>query len=213
MKNNTTRDNIIKAAMAIFAREDFNRATMRSIAKKARIVPSNIYKYFENKDQLLSELLNIVAEKIMDGARKELVGLNSTKEKIYRLTRYYLDYYQNNPGLTFLIYGRNTLQHWYEYNTIYSRARELGNMLVKIVEEGQRKGEVRPDIDLHLISHIYHGGLRNLVTSWLYHNQDFPLTESSQHFADIIYFAVSVGADRSDTFICPYYKEKLEKSK
>lgn len=213
MKHNATRDNIIKAAMAIFAKEDFNRATMRSIAKKARIVPSNIYKYFENKDELLSQLLDIVAEKIMKGAKEELSGLDSTREKIYKLTWYYLDYYQNNPGLTVLIYGRNTLQHWYEYHTIYNRARELGNMLVKIIEDGQTRGDVRPDVDLHLVSHIYHGGLRNLVTSWLYHKQNFQLTENARRFADTIYFSVSTSANTTDSFICPYYKEHIEKLK
>ena len=200
--------------MAIFAKEDFDRATMRTIAKKARIVPSNIYKYFENKDELLSELLDIVAEKILSGARDEMTGLTSTREKIYKLTWYYLDYYQNNPGLTYLIYGRNTLQHWYEYHTIYNRARELGNMLVSIVEEGKKNGDVRPDADLHLVSHIYHGGLRNLVTSWLYHNHDFQLTDSARRFSDTVYFSVSSGAVPSaEAFICPYYKEHIEKLK
>jgi TetR/AcrR family fatty acid metabolism transcriptional regulator len=207
MKRNTTRANIIKAAFAIFSKEDFDRATMRSIAKKARIVPSNIYKYFENKDELLSALLDIVAEQIMDGAKEGLLDISGTREKIFKLTWYYLDYYQNNPGLTYLIYGRNTLQHWYEYHSIYNRARELGNMLLSIIEEGQKKGDVRPDVDLHIISHIYHGGLRTLVTSWIYHNHDFQLTDSARQFADSIYFAVGARTAGADTFICPYYKE------
>jgi len=207
MKRNTTRANIIKAAFEIFSKQDFDRATMRSIAKKAKIVPSNIYKYFENKDELLSALLDIVAKKVMDGAKNELLDISNCHEGIYKLTWYYLDYYQNNPGLTYLIYGRNTLQHWYEYHSIYNRARELGNMLLSIIEDGQKKGDVRQDVDLHLISHIYHGGLRNLVTSWLYHNHDFQLTDTARQFADTIYFSVSAKAPVAETFVCPYYKE------
>ncbi len=199
--------------MAIFAKEDFNRATMRSIAKKARIVPSSIYKYFENKDELLAELLDIVAEKIIKGANENLSGLDSTRERIYKLTWYYLDYYQSSPGLTFLIYGRNTLQHWYEYRTIYNRARELGDLLLSIVEEGKTRGEVRPDVDLHLVSHIYHGGLRNLVTSWLFHKQSFSLTDSARRFSDTIYYSISTGIGTENAFICPYYKEHIENLK
>lgn len=207
MKRNTTKAKIIKAAIDIFSKEDFDRATMRTIAKKARIVPSNIYKYFENKDELLSSLLDIVAEQIIEGAAKELVDISGTRERLTKLTWYYLDYYQNNPGLTYMIYGRNTLQHWSEYNSIYTRARELGDMLLSIIKEGQKKGDVRKDVDTHLVGHIYHGGLRNLVTSWIYHKHDFQLTDLAGKYADFIYFSISDSVSGKDTFVCPYYKE------
>jgi TetR/AcrR family transcriptional regulator, fatty acid metabolism regulator protein len=207
VKRNNTRAAIMKAALELFSKEDFNQATMRSIAKKAKIVPSNIYKYFENKDELLSALLDAVAEQILKGTEEQFLLSDSTREKIYKLTYYYLDYYQKNPGVAYLIYGRNTLQHWYEYHSIYNRARELGNMLISIVEEGRKKGEVRQDIDIHVINHIYHGGIRNLVTSWLYHNYEFPLTDSAGGFASTIYFAVSAKSSSAETFVCPYYHE------
>jgi TetR/AcrR family transcriptional regulator, fatty acid metabolism regulator protein len=197
----------MKAALALFSKDDFNRVTMRFIAKDAGIVPSNIYKYFKNKDELITELLGTVTEHIVKNAEKQVLPSENTREKIYKLTSYYLDFYQNNQGVAYLIYGRNTLQHWYEYHSIYKRARELGDMLVRIVKEGQRKGDVRKDVDIHLVSHIYHGGLRNLVTSWIYHKHDFQLPDLAVKFADFIYFSISAGSPGTDTFVCPYYKE------
>ena len=210
MKRDTTRSNIVKATLEIFSREDFDSGTMRSIAKKARIVPSNIYKYFKNKDELLSAVLDIVAERILAGAKPEATDVDTTRDKIYALTMYYLDYYQSNPGLAYLIYGRNILQHWYECNTIYNRARELGNILVDIIVDGQKVGDVRQDVDMHLISHIYHGGLRNLVTSWLYHNRDFNLTDSARSFSDTIYYSVSAIVPSTGAVVCPYYKKHVD---
>jgi TetR/AcrR family transcriptional regulator, fatty acid metabolism regulator protein len=207
VKGTSTKAAILRAAMVIFSKDDFNQATMRTIAQKAKIVPSNIYKYFENKDELLSAVLDIVSEKILDGSRQYIEGAANTREKISGLTYYYLEYYQNNPGLAYLIYGRNTLRHWYEYHGIYNRAKELADTLVNIILEGQKKGEVRKDVDLHMIGHLYHGGLRNLVSSWLYHDKKFVLSGSSEGFADNIYYAISQKSAGAESFVCPYYKE------
>lgn len=49
----TRRDQILKAAAAVFAEKGYQRATMKEIATRTGIVPGTIYLYFENKRDLL----------------------------------------------------------------------------------------------------------------------------------------------------------------
>jgi TetR/AcrR family transcriptional regulator, fatty acid metabolism regulator protein len=49
---------ILDAATRVFARQGFNRATIRDVARAAGIADGTIYNYFANKDDLLIGLLD-----------------------------------------------------------------------------------------------------------------------------------------------------------
>jgi AcrR family transcriptional regulator len=51
------RDQIMDAALRVFARQGFDRATNKDIAREAGITPGLIYHYFESKEDLLKALL------------------------------------------------------------------------------------------------------------------------------------------------------------
>jgi AcrR family transcriptional regulator len=51
------RDQIIDAAMRVFAQKGFTRATNKDIAREAGITPGLIYYYFENKKDLLKAII------------------------------------------------------------------------------------------------------------------------------------------------------------
>jgi AcrR family transcriptional regulator len=51
------REQIIDAAMHIFAQKGFARATNKDIAREAGITPGLIYHYFENKEALLKAII------------------------------------------------------------------------------------------------------------------------------------------------------------
>jgi AcrR family transcriptional regulator len=52
------RDQILKAAVAVFAEKGFQKATIRDVAKMAGIADGTIYNYFENKTALMLAILN-----------------------------------------------------------------------------------------------------------------------------------------------------------
>ena len=52
------RKNILKVARKEFIEKGFKDASMRSIAKDAKVGLSNIYNYFRNKDEIFSEILS-----------------------------------------------------------------------------------------------------------------------------------------------------------
>jgi AcrR family transcriptional regulator len=55
---------ILKAARKEFAKDGYYKASIRQIAKKADVLPSNIYNYFGNKDQIFREVLSPILNKI-----------------------------------------------------------------------------------------------------------------------------------------------------
>src|SRR5487761_871977 len=51
------REQIIDAAMRVFAQKGFSRATNRDVAREAGITTGLIYYYFDNKEALLQAVL------------------------------------------------------------------------------------------------------------------------------------------------------------
>lgn len=70
------REQILDAAMRVFAQKGFARATNKDIAKEAGITPGLIYHYFASKE----ELLNMVVE-----TRSPLQVLNSLPPQAFAL--------------------------------------------------------------------------------------------------------------------------------
>jgi AcrR family transcriptional regulator len=109
------RDDIIRVALELFAKQGFHRTPMAMIAEKARVGAGTIYRYFENKDLLVNELFGDVERKFMatiqDGydpdkpMRERFIHI-STSLLMYSISHplyfRYIEQYQNSPyGVSF----------------------------------------------------------------------------------------------------------------
>jgi AcrR family transcriptional regulator len=68
------RDEILQAALEVFAEVGYEKASIKQIAKRANLKsPALIYWYFENKEELLKEVIGIVSPVIRMATDPELV--------------------------------------------------------------------------------------------------------------------------------------------
>ena len=102
-----TREAITTATMQLLCSTDYDNVTIRAIAKRAKITPSNIYKYFENKDELVAALYNDITEDMLHGLNSCIEGVSDTRSKLQKVTAFYMEYFQNNPTIAMMMYGRN----------------------------------------------------------------------------------------------------------
>jgi hypothetical protein len=109
-----------------------------------------------------------------------------------------------------MMYGRNILRNWIESSASYDRARKFGFIVCKIFEDGKILGDVRDDVNVRLMNWIYHGGIRQMVLSWLYHNNSFRLIDLSRDYAEVIYKSVMVTDPQLESS-CPYLRDKAAK--
>jgi len=212
--DNTIRNLIMEASIDVFSSGDFEQATMRAIAEKARVPTTTIYKYFKNKDDLYVTIISLFVDRTNSELNMYLTGLSGTRSKIDRLALFQLEFFESNPKIAYLVFACVNFSYWYQHETALKKARESSSMLYKIIREGQRKKEVRTDIDLHVVNHLFFGTLRAMVVSWLYGKQSFRLSTMADYFSDAIYGAVMSKAP-PPPFICPLMNKpvKMEKKK
>jgi AcrR family transcriptional regulator len=95
-RSDTTRTAILTAARERFAADGYERATIRSIAKDARIDPSMVMRYYGSKEGLFAAVLDV------DLRLPDPVGLDP--HEVGRvLVGHFLDLWEENEVLTVLL--------------------------------------------------------------------------------------------------------------
>lgn len=141
---------IMDAAIEIFAREGFHRATIRQIAEKAGMAVGTLYLYFENKDGVLREIFMRDIDEHLDRLFKKIEREPIEKalamfyedrfaglSKNFRLTMLLVHEAMANPALGAMMYKK-----------AHSRVNEY---LEEYLEKKKASGEVR-DVNSRRVS-------------------------------------------------------------
>jgi AcrR family transcriptional regulator len=88
------RDLILKAAARIFATEGFDRASMAQLARACGISKANIYHYYDSKDALLFDILDIYLRDLRDQILATDVADLDPEQRLHKVIHRILHAYQ-----------------------------------------------------------------------------------------------------------------------
>lgn len=91
------RDDIVRAALELIAEHGFHGAPMAMIADRAGVGAGTIYRYFENKDVLITELYRDLEERIYPVILEKYVPEQTLRERFLHLGAALLRYFIENP--------------------------------------------------------------------------------------------------------------------
>lgn len=137
MKISDKRGDIMQAAMELIAEQGFHGAPMAEIAEKAGVAAGTIYRYFENKDVLITELHRELEDKILAALQEGYPSGKPLRERFLFMIRTLLRYFIKRP-----LHFRYMEQFFNSpYGIKMHRERLLGNfgnrdILREIFEEG-----------------------------------------------------------------------------
>ena len=153
------REQIIEAALRVFARKGFNGSTNKDIAKEAGITPGLIYHYFESKEELLKAaieehspvgLIHALPEQIFDQPPETFLRFMAQQileitegEQFVLLLRVFLPEVIYNPGIT-------------TFNL--AAIQEVSGFLVNYLDAKMESGELRRS-DASLSLQVFTGSL------------------------------------------------------
>lgn len=91
------REEIVRAALELIAEHGFHGAPMAMIAEQAGVGAGTIYRYFENKDVLITELYGEVEEKLYAVLLEGYATEKPFRERFLHLGTALLRYFMENP--------------------------------------------------------------------------------------------------------------------
>lgn len=91
------RKDILRAALELIVEQGFHGAPMGAIAERAGVGIGTIYRYFKNRDELISILYKDIRERLKEFLIEGYPFTHSIRERFFHLTRRMILYYKNNP--------------------------------------------------------------------------------------------------------------------
>jgi AcrR family transcriptional regulator len=159
MSKNDKRDEILRAALEMIAENGFHGAPMAMIAEHAGVGAGTIYRYFENKDVLITELFREIETRIYPVLLDGYALQKPIDERFLHLGSAMLRYFIENP-LDF-----KYLEQFFNspFGVVYRRDKLMGkkgecDVFRELFEEGISRHVVK-DIPLVILFALAFGPL------------------------------------------------------
>jgi len=142
-----TRERIIDAAQAIFARDGFAAAKMQEIADRVGIQRPSLFYHFKNKEALFVAAHEQVFGRIERLFRESLAPDGNPLVQLERLTRAVLALMAEEPDFARMVARTAVDRHPGAVAIVRSYLQPLVDLSVDFVRARQRQGAFRADVD------------------------------------------------------------------
>ncbi|MCF8069515.1 MAG: TetR/AcrR family transcriptional regulator [Desulfobacterales bacterium] len=141
-------NDILYAAKTVFVKKRYENATIREIARRARVTPATIYLYFKNKDELFGTIL----EDVQVNLNQVLVNASETPgsifDRFFTILKAYFEYtlHEEEPYLLEVRIAdleiSPVLRRRLEHNHL-----KTYKIIISVAKEGIEQGILLPEID------------------------------------------------------------------
>jgi TetR/AcrR family fatty acid metabolism transcriptional regulator len=156
---------ILDAAVRVFARKGFHTCRVGDISDEAGVAHGLLYHYFSSKDELLETVFRETWSELLAAIREVEASDEPAREQLRQVAAIMLRAWRRQPDLV-----RVLVREIARSPALQGRVEALDDALAaieRIVERGQAEGEFRHDLDPHLASLVFYGGIEAILTSWV----------------------------------------------
>lgn len=158
---------IVNKSIDIIATKGIQGLTIKNLSKEIHISEPAIYRHFESKTDILMSILNNF-EEVSSSMDLELkTGKGSTVKRIEIMFFKIIEMFSREPSRISVIFSEEVFKN---DEKLKNKIVNIMNMKVKAIEdvllEGQKKGEIRKDIDNKTLALIVAGTLRFMIKQW-----------------------------------------------
>ena len=160
------RRTILRAAIAVFAEKGYHACRVQDVATEAGVAYGLVYHYFSSKEELLETIFRGTWRRLLDGLNEISESGERAEEQIRRVCALVLRAWPADPDLVRVLVREVArspqLQREVDEVALAFQALE------RLVAGGQKRGELRADVDPRLAAWILYGALEEILTGWVF---------------------------------------------
>jgi TetR/AcrR family fatty acid metabolism transcriptional regulator len=176
---------IIEAAVRVFARKGYYNSRVSDIAREAGIAAGTIYLYFKTKDDILVTLFRDKMADFVGALRKAIAGEADAASKIRRLVSLHFRILEESPDLAEVV--QVELRQGQKFFRGAS-SQEIGAyfaLIGSVLEEGVAEGRFRSGLPVKVATKILFGAMDQMATSWVLGKRGYQLVDTADAVAEI----------------------------
>jgi TetR/AcrR family fatty acid metabolism transcriptional regulator len=192
-KEGNKEQDIINAAIEVFAKDGYHEAKISKIAELANVATGSVYLYFDSKEDLLLKIFSDLWIKLISLVRtiNERDDFSST-EKLEGFIDTVFDVFTANSKLALLFVKEQP--HFLQekdnkLNILYDNFLEIGE---KILDDGVNNNSFNKNLDKKITKNFIYGGVRHLLHLWALSPDKYPLNKVRQDIKYIVKKGITI---------------------
>jgi AcrR family transcriptional regulator len=182
-RSKRTEQQILNAAIRVFARDGISRSRIADIAAEAGISTSTLYEYYTSKEDMAYDVPLDYLAKFYAEYAQEILGITSASDRLYIYLSLLTDFVRRHADWARLFY----LEIWPSVFVSETKMRQniddFARIIVQLVRDGMAAGEWSAGRDAYQTAAILVGGTNQVITTWLLYRQPRNLTKAGADLA------------------------------
>ena len=156
---------LLGAAVRVFARKGFHGARVGDVASEAGVAHGLVDHYFSSKDELLETIFRETWAALLAAMREVEESDDAAREQLRKVGAIVLRTWTRDPDLVRVLV--NEVTRGPQLQQEIAEIRQAFQAIERIVAAGQRRGELREELDPRLAAVVFYGALEEILTGWL----------------------------------------------
>ena len=159
------QEQILDTTLEIIAEKGLAGVNTSEIAHRIGIVPSALYRHFENKEALIDALLDRTHKVLFENVKKIYLSSTGARKNLRSLFLLHIEFIRKNPGIPKLVFSDAAVFGSPERKEkVFVIVKNYMNKITEIVEKGRLEGDFSQDISpeavaFSMVSFAQHVGL------------------------------------------------------
>ena len=176
---------IIDAAIRVFARNGYYNSRVSDIAREAGIAAGTIYLYFKTKDEILVTLFREKMAAWVASVRREIAGEPDAVAKLRKLVALHFQVLEQHPDLAEVLQVELRQGHKFFRGASAHEVSAYFDLIGGVLDEGIAAGLIRHDLPVKVATKMLFGAMDQVATSWVLGKRGYRLTDSADAVASI----------------------------
>lgn len=188
------QDQIAQAALAVVAQHGIRRLSIASVARRVGVVPSALYRHFENKDAIIDTVMGLVRERLLENVRAVTLAGSDPFEQLRLLLARHVQFIKEHHALPRIIFSEQVYEgRPGRRRAMFRTIQAYLSNVADIVRRGQAEGRMRKDLDPPTVAVMFLGLIQPAAILCHMSEGEFDITQHSERAWKI--FAEAIRAD------------------
>jgi len=176
---------IIEAAVRVFARKGYFNSRVSDVAREAGIAAGTIYLYFDTKEEILITLFREKMAAFVSALRKAIAEERDAVAKLRRLVRLHFQMLEGNPDLAEVVQVELRQGQKLFRGPASQEIATYFALISSVLDEGVAAGRFRADLPVKVATKMLFGAMDQMATSWVLGKRGYRLADTAEAVAEI----------------------------
>jgi TetR/AcrR family fatty acid metabolism transcriptional regulator len=192
MRDSDKPQQIIEAAVRVFARKGYFSSRVSDIAREAGIAAGTIYLYFSTKEDILIRLFQAKMAEFVASVRKAIADEPDAVAKLRRLIRMHFEMLEGHPELAEVVQVELRQGQKFFRGASNQEIAAYFALIASVLDAGVVEGRFRSDLPVKVATKMLFGAMDQMATSWVLGKRGYRLVDTADAVAEIFLRGVAV---------------------